>query len=349
MAPRWSGALFLLFRDPAAPGPISPGLGRSERGIPNAAGASHGEESLLTLELDHQSKNQFNSRSSLAARTSSANAGVHHKDFDPAHITLMSVRLDNLSEEEAAEHVVSAAQRGEGGRLVNPNVDVMRQVVTDRSLGSLLQSADLVLPDGMPLLWAARLQGSPLKERVPVSEAINTLCDKASERDVGVFLLGGSPGTAERAAEVLKERSPQLSVDYFCPPFGFEGDEVEMDRIFDALEVARPGIVFCAFGFPKQERLMSVLSERFPATWFVGSGGTFSMVAGDTPKAPTWMRNIGLEWAHRLRLEPRRLFERYIVHDLPFACRMLASSAVARVAGTEPANYTGVGNEETGT
>ena len=191
---------------------------------------------------------------------------MHHKDFGPAHITLMSVRLDNLSEEEAAEHVVSAAQRGEGGRLVNPNVDVMRQVVTDRSLGSLLQSADLVLPDGMPLLWAARLQGSPLKERVPVSEAINTLCDKASERDVGVFLLGGSPGTAERAAEVLKERSPQLSVDYLCPPFGFEGDEVEMARIFDALELARPGIVFCAFGFPKQERLMSVLSERFPAT-----------------------------------------------------------------------------------
>ena len=76
---------------------------------------------------------------------------------------------------------------------------------------------------------------------------------------------------------------------------------------------------------------MNVLSERFPTTWFVGSGGTFSMLAGDTPKAPTWMRNNGLEWLHRLRLEPRRLFERYIVHDLPFACRMLAVSAIARV------------------
>ena len=74
------------------------------------------------------------------------------------------------------------------GRLVNPNVDVMRQVVTDRSLRPLLQSADLVLPDGMPLLWAARLQGSPLKERVPVSEAINTLCAKASEQRRRGFL-----------------------------------------------------------------------------------------------------------------------------------------------------------------
>ena len=251
-------------------------------------------------------------------------------------ITLMSVRLDNLSEEEAAEHVVSAAQRGEGGRLVNPNVDVMRQVTTDRSLDPLLERADLVLPDGMPLLWAARLQGSPLKERVPVSEAISTFCGKASQRGVAVFLLGGSPGTAERAAKVLKDRCPGLKVRYSCPPFGFEHDQEEMDRIFKTLEEATPGIVFCAFGFPKQERLMEVLSDRFPATWFVGSGGTFSMIAGDMPKAPAWMRDNGLEWLHRLRLEPRRLFERYIVHDLPFACRMLAASAVSRVnhAGT---------------
>jgi N-acetylglucosaminyldiphosphoundecaprenol N-acetyl-beta-D-mannosaminyltransferase len=254
-------------------------------------------------------------------------------------ITLMSVRLDNLSETEAADYVVSAAKRGEGGRLVNPNVDVMRQVATDRNLQSLLASADLVLPDGMPLLWAARLQGSPLKARVPVSEAINTVCVKAAEEGISVFLLGGSPGTAQRAAEVLRGRCPGLGVDYLCPPFGFEDDAMEMAAIFEALERAQPGIVFCAFGFPKQERLMQVLGDRYPATWFIGSGGTFSMIAGDTPKAPPWMRDNGLEWLHRLRLEPRRLFERYIVHDLPFACRLLASSAVARVVGPRMGSF----------
>lgn len=255
---------------------------------------------------------------------------------DWQRITLMSVQLDNLSEEEAAEHVVSAAQRGQGGRLVNPNVDVLRQVTTDRSLGFLLESADLVLPDGMPLLWAARLQRTPLKARVPVSEAINTLCAKAAEKGVGVFLLGGSPGTAERAAKVLVNQCPGLCVDCLSPPLGFEDDEVEMGRIYSALDSARPGIVFCGFGFPKQERLMQVLSGRFPQTWFVGSGGTFSMLAGDTPKAPVWMRDNGLEWLHRLRLEPRRLFERYIVHDLPFACRMIGASALARFSGPRP-------------
>jgi N-acetylglucosaminyldiphosphoundecaprenol N-acetyl-beta-D-mannosaminyltransferase len=244
----------------------------------------------------------------------------------------MSVRLDNLTEEQAAEHVVSAAQRGEGGRLVNPNVDVMRQLVTDQSLRPLVDNADLVLPDGMPLLWAARLKGSPLKARVPVSEAISTLCAKARQRDVGIFLLGGSPGTAERAADVLLDQYPDLTVGHLCPPFGFENDEEAMAGIYRALDEAEPGIVFCAFGFPKQERLMEVLSARFPGMWFVGSGGTFSMIAGDTPKAPDWMSRNGLEWLHRLRLEPRRLFERYIVHDLPFAVRMLASSAAARVS-----------------
>jgi N-acetylglucosaminyldiphosphoundecaprenol N-acetyl-beta-D-mannosaminyltransferase len=249
----------------------------------------------------------------------------------------MSVQLDNLSEEQAAEHVVASAQRGEGGRVVNPNVDVLRQLFSDDALRPLVEEADLVLPDGMPLLWAARLQGSPLKERVPVSEAIHTLCHKAALRDVGVFLLGGSPGTAERAAQVLAESCPHLAVGHLCPPLGFEGDEANMAAIYDALEIANAGIVFCAFGFPKQERLMAVLSERFPHMWFVGSGGTFSMIAGDMPKAPAWMSNHGLEWLHRLRLEPGRLFERYIVHDVPFACRMFASSARARVANVSRA------------
>lgn len=304
---------------------------------------------ILTLELKNPNENRRDGRLFTMRRGQRSDVGRRPVATHSEQITLMSVRLDNLSEEEAAEHVVSAVQRGEGGQLVNPNVDVMRQVTTDRSLRPLLQDADLVLPDGMPLLWAARLQGTPLKQRIPVSEAINTLCAKASEKGVGVFLLGGSPGTAERAAKVLRDRSPQLSASYLCPPFGFENNELEMARIFQSLQRDRPGIVFCAFGFPKQERLMQVLSERFAATWFVGSGGTFSMIVGDTPKAPAWMRNNGLEWVHRLRLEPRRLFERYIVHDLPFACRMLASSALTRLVSPASSAYGGLGGEEAST
>ncbi|MGH9104676.1 MAG: WecB/TagA/CpsF family glycosyltransferase [Acidimicrobiales bacterium] len=244
----------------------------------------------------------------------------------------MSIQLDSLSEDEAASYVVTAAARGQGGRLVNPNVDVLRQAVADPDVRRLVAEADLVLPDGMPLVWASRLQRSPLKARVPVSEAIATVCAYAARADVGVFLLGGSPGTAERSARLLAAAHPGLVAHHLCPPLGFEHDEAAMGEIIRCLEDAGPGVVFCAFGFPKQERLMELLAARFPKMWFVGSGATFSMVAGETPKAPLWMRKVGLEWLQRLLQEPKRLFGRYVVHDLPFALRLLGASARARWA-----------------
>jgi N-acetylglucosaminyldiphosphoundecaprenol N-acetyl-beta-D-mannosaminyltransferase len=247
-------------------------------------------------------------------------------------VTLLGVRLDNFSQQELVDHIVASASRGTGGWMVNPNVDVLRQIVGDPALRELVAGADLAIADGMPLVWASRLQGTPLRERIPASEAVGPLCVAAAAHKLGVFLLGGPPGIAERAGEVLAEQSPGLAVGHLCPPFGFEKDAAAMAEIDQALAVAAPGIVFCAFGFPKQERLMQGLRQRFPAMWFIGSGGTFSMVAGDTPKAPVWMRKSGLEWVHRLRLEPRRLFERYIVHDVPFALRLLGSSGWARLS-----------------
>jgi N-acetylglucosaminyldiphosphoundecaprenol N-acetyl-beta-D-mannosaminyltransferase len=242
----------------------------------------------------------------------------------------MGVKLDNLSQQESVDYVVSCASSGEGGRVVNINVDVLRLMVADPAVHQVIADADLVLADGMPIMWASRLQGTPLKQRVSASEAIWPLCSEAASRGMGVFLLGAPPGTARRAGEVLVARYPGLVLAHHCPPFGFEHNDEATSEIYQAIEATGPKIVFCALGTPKAERFMKVLSGRFPALWFVTSGGTLSMVAGDTPKAPAWMSRSGLEWLHRLRLEPRRLFERYIVHDLPFVFHLLASSARAR-------------------
>ncbi len=214
--------------------------------------------------------------------------------------------------------------------MVNINVDVLRLMVTDPAVLQVIAGADLVLADGVPIMWASRIQGTPLEQRVAASELIWPLCSEAASTGMGVFLLGAPPGTARRAGEVLAARYPGLVFADHCPPFGFEHSDGAVSEIFQAIEAARSKIVFCALGTPKAERFMEVLSGRFPSLWFVTAGGTLSMVAGDTPKAPVWMSRIGLEWLHRLRLEPRRLFERYIVHDLPFVFRLLASSARAR-------------------
>lgn len=251
-------------------------------------------------------------------------------------VTIMGVALDSISEDQLVEHVVGKAAAGTGGLLINPNVDVMRQIVADPSLQDLAAAADLVVADGMPVMWAARLKGSRLRQRLPMSEGIYPICAEAARRGVRVFLLGGVPGTAARAAEVLSARYPGLVAGHFCPPMGFEKDPVAMEEVRAALRAADPGVVFCALGFPKQDKVGSTLSGDFPRAWFIGCGGTFSMVAGDTPKAPRWMSRHGLEWVHRLRLEPARLFERYIVHDIPFALRLLATSGGERLKGRPP-------------
>ncbi len=245
-------------------------------------------------------------------------------------VSLMGVELDNVSEDEVIEHVFSSLPAGRGGWAASLNVDILRQTVADPALRQLMAGADLVLADGMPMLWAGRVQGTPVRARVPTSEAIYSLSAQAARQGVGVFFLGGNPGTAEATAAAMAAQYPGLSTAHACPPLGFDQDPAAMDDLAAALEKNGAGIVFCAFGCPKQERVMSTLRPRLPGVWFFAAGGTFSMIAGDAPQAPVWMRKAGLEWAHRLRLEPRRLFVRYVVHDVPFCLRLMAASGRAR-------------------
>lgn len=271
-----------------------------------------------------------------AVPASTARASLHARTID-----IMSLLVDDVDENEVVERVIRAAQDQRGGWLVNPNVDVLRQIVRDPELRALVGTADLVVADGMPLVWASRVQGTPLRERVPGAQLIWTLSERAARAGLGIFLLGGAPGVAGEAAQKLTAAIPSLRITgTHCPPFGFERDDDEMQAIHAALQLAEPNIVFCGLGFPKQERLMAQLAPAFPATWFIGSGASLTFAAGVVPRAPAWMQRSGLEWVHRLGTEPRRLFTRYVVHDIPFALRMLASSAWSRTRFDHPSTMT---------
>jgi N-acetylglucosaminyldiphosphoundecaprenol N-acetyl-beta-D-mannosaminyltransferase len=242
-------------------------------------------------------------------------------------VTLTGVQIDNLDEQGVINHILEERLTLRGGWMINPNVDVLRQVHADTELQSLVKQANLVIADGTPLIWASRIRKTPLAERVPGSQLIWSLSGAAAERCVSVFLLGGTTGVAERAGLALRLRYPNLKLaGTHCPPFGFESDAEQMQAIFTAVESSSPGIVFCGLGFPKQERLMAILASRFPGMWFIGSGASLTMAAGDVPRAPEWMQSVGLEWLYRLVQEPRRLFSRYIIHDIPFALRLMLSS-----------------------
>jgi N-acetylglucosaminyldiphosphoundecaprenol N-acetyl-beta-D-mannosaminyltransferase len=246
-------------------------------------------------------------------------------------VDMMGLAIDRVSESETVEHAMAGVREGLGGWICPANLDVLRQVVTAPELHSLVGEADLVVADGMPLLWASRLQGVPLPERVAGSSLIHTLSGAAARTGASVFLLGGDPGVAELAAARLRADNPGLAIaGTHCPPLGFERDPALLGGIESAVRAAQPDIVFVALGFPKQERLIQRLRGMFPSTWFVSVGVSFSFVGGELRRAPKWMQRTGLEWVHRLAQEPRRLARRYIVDGIPFLLRVLAASARRR-------------------
>ncbi|WP_018351724.1 WecB/TagA/CpsF family glycosyltransferase [Longispora albida] len=237
-------------------------------------------------------------------------------------MTVGGVAFDALTEAEAVEHVRAAVERGEGGRIITPNVDILRR---GAEAADYLDDATLVVADGMPLLWAARRAGTPLPERVAGSSLIWSLSRALGADGRSAFLIGGDPGST-RAGDVLAEACPGLRIaGQISPPFGFE-DTPDYDELCAAIIEEKPSIVYVGLGFPKQERVITRLRPQLPGTWFLGCGASIQFVAGELRRAPLWMQRSGLEWLHRLLSEPRRLAGRYLVHDLPFALRLLINA-----------------------
>jgi N-acetylglucosaminyldiphosphoundecaprenol N-acetyl-beta-D-mannosaminyltransferase len=254
-------------------------------------------------------------------------------------VDLMGLPVDQLTEVGTIETVLEAVRAGRGGCLFTPNLHHVQAyangadgAVYDRS--SQLPGARLVVADGMPLIWASRLRGTPLPERVAGSDLIWSLTAAAADRGASIFLLGGNPGAAEACTERMRADYPDVRIaGLMSPPHGFEKDQRAIDEIVARLRVASPDIVYLALGFPKQEELALELAQHLPTTWFVGVGISFSFVCGEVRRAPRWMQAAGLEWLHRLVQEPRRLFRRYVIDGLPFAARMFTHALRSRSGG----------------
>jgi N-acetylglucosaminyldiphosphoundecaprenol N-acetyl-beta-D-mannosaminyltransferase len=254
-------------------------------------------------------------------------------------VRLMGLDFSAVSERQTIEHVLRSVMAGRGGWICPANLDVLRQWRASADVRELVSDADLVVADGMPLVWAGELQGSPLPQRVAGSTLIVSLSEAAAAAGASIFLLGGNPGTADAAARKLAARHPRLRIaGTLCPPRGFEHEPIWLDRIARSLHEASPDIVFVGLGFPKQERLIVWLRKRLRATWFVSCGISFSFVAGDIQRAPVLVQRLGLEWLHRLAQEPRRLFRRYLLQGVPFVTQLLWS--VLRVRFREAARST---------
>jgi N-acetylglucosaminyldiphosphoundecaprenol N-acetyl-beta-D-mannosaminyltransferase len=256
----------------------------------------------------------------------------------PRTIPLMGLNFAAVSERDTIDCVLEGVASGHGGWICPANLDVLRQWRESGEVRELMSHADLVVADGMPLLWAGGLQGSPLPERVAGSTLIFSLTAAAAESGASVFLLGGNPGSAEAAVAKLTAISPNLQLaGTLCPPFGFERDPAWLARIEAALADAKPDIIFVGLGFPKQERLIVVLRERIAHAWFVSCGISFSFAAGEIQRAPVVIQKLGLEWLHRLVQEPKRLYRRYLVDGIPFLFALLWSALATRTSAASRA------------
>lgn len=217
--------------------------------------------------------------------------------------------------------VVSLMERWIQERAVGHYVAVtgmhgVMEAQQDPGFRSILNAADLVVPDGMPLVWLGRWHGYALRRRVYGPELMETFC-----RSTGPlyrhFFYGGGPGVADRLAGVLKQRYGVTTVGTYFPPFRPLTDE-EFVQVNCQIQAAAPDVVWVGLSTPKQERWMYEHCARLRTPVMVGVGAAFDFVAGGVKQAPAWMRENGLEWLFRLSQEPRRLWRRYFINGPDF-------------------------------
>ncbi len=253
---------------------------------------------------------------------------------DRPRVTLGRARIDDVTMDEAIARIEALIARRRPGYVVTPNVDHLVKLQDDAEFREVYARAALVLADGMPLLWASRLLGTPLQAKVSGSDLFVSFAAVAARRGHRLFFMGGREGAAARAAEVLRARHPGLIVcGVDSPPVGFDRDLEASRRLVARIRAARPDVLFVGLGAPKQEKWIHRwhLEAQVPVS--IGVGVSFEFVAGMVRRAPAWMQRSGLEWAWRLLMEPRRLWRRYLIEDTRFlalfARQWLASRAVA--------------------
>jgi exopolysaccharide biosynthesis WecB/TagA/CpsF family protein/anti-anti-sigma factor len=252
-----------------------------------------------------------------------------HRDV----VWLFGIPIDRLTTHRTVEKIMEIAESREAGaapRLVTTvNVDFLANALPwfgsaarHPELLRILRRADVSTADGMPLVWASRLLGTELPERVTGADMVPRLAAEAARRDLSIYLFGGRVEVARKAADILKEKHPGLRIAGVDSPFvtttgtDLATAQEEDEPLCERINAADPDILLIAFGNPKQELWFARNRHRLKAGIALGIGGTFDFIAGRTTRAPLWMQNHGLEWLYRLWQEPRRLFHRYLVDGL---------------------------------
>lgn len=229
----------------------------------------------------------------------------------------MNSYIDNVTKEEAIIHIEKCIKEHKIGHVITPNVDQIVRIEKDPYFKEICDKAELLLADGTPILWIAKWYKKPIKEKICGSDLVPELCSLGAQKGYSVFLLGAAQGVAAKAAENLRSKNPGLKVaGTYSPPFGFENDEEEIDKINKMLYESKADILFVGMGVPKQDIFIYQNMNRYQIPMSFSIGATIDFEAGIQRRAPQWINKVGMEWLYRLINNPRRLFKRYIIDDI---------------------------------
>ncbi len=243
---------------------------------------------------------------------------------------LLGMRVDGLRTSVAADAIVELAAAGAGGVVCVATVHMVMEAFDAPEFQRSVNAAELVTPDGVPLVWSLRRLGLPETRRVYGPTLMRLVCRRAEEQGLPIGLYGGSPAVLEKLRERLLARHPLLQVVFAAsPPFRLATADEDASSV-QAIEASGARILFVGLGCPKQERWMTAHRESLPCV-LIGVGAAFDFLAGAKPQAPAWLQRAGLEWLFRLGSEPRRLWRRYLIQNPRFMFHF--ARELARIRG----------------
>lgn len=232
-------------------------------------------------------------------------------------IGFLNTFVDNLTAKEAKEVVDGLIKSGGYHYVVTPNSDIVVKMQDDSELKSICDNADLILTDGQIVVKLSRWLGNPIKERVCMTDFVWDVCDLANKKGYKVFLFGGKEDVLEKATQTIKNKYPKLNiVDSYSPPFGFEKNAEQLERVNKRIERSSADILIVFLGCPKQEKFIYQNKDKYKVPISFTMGGCVDFLAGGVRRAPMWMQKAGLEWFYRFMQEPRRMFRRYFIDDV---------------------------------
>jgi N-acetylglucosaminyldiphosphoundecaprenol N-acetyl-beta-D-mannosaminyltransferase len=228
---------------------------------------------------------------------------------------MMGCLIDNLSMEETLQRVDGFIRAGTPHQHVVVNVDKLVKASRSPELRRIINECALINADGMPVVWAARLLGRPLKERVAGIDLFEALMARAALRRWRVFLLGAREEVVAGVRAIYEAKYPGLTIAGHRNGYWSAAEE---EGVAGQIAASRADLLFVAISSPKKEQFLGTYQARMRVPFAMGVGGTFDVAAGLVKRAPRWMQRAGLEWFYRFLQEPRRMFRRYFIDDMAF-------------------------------